>query len=358
MIEARFNVNRKDFTLQVDLVLPGTGVTALFGQSGSGKTTTINALSGLVKPNSGFISIDGNVLFDSDKGINVATEKRGFGYVFQEGRLFPHMTVEENLLYGMKSNVAPIPSRKETVKLLGLTKFLHRKPVSLSGGERQRVAIGRALLCTPKLLLMDEPLAALDAARKQELLPYISKLKDILNIPIIYVSHQTQEIMNLADTIVLLENGRVLRQGAVDEIINNSKITPYFGENLKSSFIKCIIDNNDHDTGVTNLKFDGGSITTTILKKTVGSSLRVRIRAQDIAISIEQPQDISIANIIEVMIQTIEPSGEGFVDLSLIAKNTVFWARLTKTSVTNLKLTPGRVVYALFKSTAIEVLGH
>ena len=210
MIEAKFNVDREGFTLQLDLELPGTGVTALFGQSGSGKTTTINALSGLIKPNYGYISVNGKVLFDSDKGINVATEKRGLGYVFQEGRLFPHMTVKENLTYGMQSNADPFPSQRETIELLGLTKFLHRKPVSLSGGERQRVAIGRALLCSPQLLLMDEPLAALDAARKQELLPYISKLKDILNIPIIYVSHQIQEIMNLADTLVLLENGRVV----------------------------------------------------------------------------------------------------------------------------------------------------
>jgi molybdate transport system ATP-binding protein len=205
---------------------------------------------------------------------------------------------------------------------------------------------------------MDEPLAALDAARKQELLPYISKLKDILNIPIIYVSHQIQEIMNLADTLVLLENGKVLEQGPVDKIINNPKMTPYFGENLKSSFIKCIIENNDRNTSVTKLGFDGGLITTTILNKPVGSHVRVRIRAQDIAVSIKQPQDISIANIFEVKIKTIEPSEEGFVDLSLIVKNTIFWARLTKTSVTTLKLTPGGVVYALFKSTAIEVLGH
>ena len=358
MIEVKFNVDREDFTLQLDLELPGTGVTALFGQSGSGKTTTINALSGLIKPNYGYISVNGKVLFDSDKGINVATEKRGLGYVFQEGRLFPHMTVKENLTYGMQSNADPFPSQRETIELLGLTKFLHRKPVSLSGGERQRVAIGRALLCSPQLLLMDEPLAALDAARKQELLPYISKLKDILNIPIIYVSHQIQEIMNLADTLVLLENGRVVEKGSVDTIINNPKTTPYFGENLKSSFIKCIIENNDLDTSVTKLGFDGGLITTTIIDKPVGSTVRVRIRAQDIAVSIEQPQNISIANIFEVKIKTIEPSEEGFVDLSLIAKNTVFWARLTKTSVTNLKLTPGRVVYALFKSTAIEVLGH
>ena len=358
MIEAKFNVNREDFTLQLDTTLPGTGVTALFGRSGSGKTTIINVLAGLLKPNSGFVSIDGKVLFDSDKGINVAADKRRLGYVFQEGRLFPHMTVRENLVYGMKSNSSPIPSEKETIDLLGLAKLLHRTPVSLSGGERQRVAIGRALLCSPKLLLMDEPLAALDAARKQELLPYISRLKDILNIPIIYVSHQIQEIMHLADTLVLLENGKLLEQGPVDQIINNPKISPYFGEDLKSSFIRCIVDDNHHDTSVSNLRFDGGFIKTTILKKPVGSSVRVRIRAQDVAVSIKHPKDISIANIFEVKIQAIEQSDRGFVDLSLITKNTVFWARLTKTSVENLNLIPGRVVFALFKSTAIEILGH
>ena len=358
MIEAKFNVNREDFTLQLDTTLPGTGVTALFGRSGSGKTTIINVLAGLLKPNSGFVSIDGKVLFDSDKGINVAADKRRLGYVFQEGRLFPHMTVKENLVYGMKSNSSPIPSEKETIDLLGLAKLLHRTPVSLSGGERQRVAIGRALLCSPKLLLMDEPLAALDAARKQELLPYISRLKDILNIPIIYVSHQIQEIMHLADTLVLLENGKLLKQGPVDQIINNPKISPYFGEDLKSSFIRCIVDDNHHDTSVSNLRFDGGFIKTTILGKPVGSSVRVRIRAQDVAVSIKHPKDISRANIFEVKIQAIEQSDRGFVNLNLILKNTVFWARLTKTSVENLNLIPGRVVFALFKSTAIEILGH
>ena len=358
MIEAKFNVNREDFTLQLDTTLPGTGVTALFGRSGSGKTTIINVLAGLLKPNSGFVSIDGKVLFDSDKGINVAADKRRLGYVFQEGRLFPHMTVKENLVYGMKSNSSPIPSEKETIDLLGLAKLLHRTPVSLSGGERQRVAIGRALLCSPKLLLMDEPLAALDAARKQELLPYISRLKDILNIPIIYVSHQIQEIMHLADTLVLLENGKLLEQGPVDQIINNPKFSPYFGEDLKSSFIRCIVDDNHHDTSVSNLRFDGGFIKTTILGKPVGSPVRIRIRAQDVAVSIKHPKDISIANIFEVKIQAIEQSDRGFVDLNLIAKNTVFWARLTKTSVENLNLIPGRVVFALFKSTAIEILGH
>ena len=358
MIEAKFNVNREDFTLQLDTTLPGTGVTALFGRSGSGKTTIINVLAGLLKPNSGFVSIDGKVLFDSDKGINVAADKRRLGYVFQEGRLFPHMTVRENLVYGMKSNSSPIPSEKETIDLLGLAKLLHRTPVSLSGGERQRVAIGRALLCSPKLLLMDEPLAALDAARKQELMPYISRLKDILNIPIIYVSHQIQEIMHLADTLVLLENGKLLEQGPVDQIINNPKISPYFGEDLKSSFIRCIVDDNHHDTSVSNLRFDGGFIKTTVLGKPVGASVRVRIRAQDVAVSIKHPKDISIANIFEVKIQAIEQSDRGFVDLNLIAKNTVFWARLTKTSVENLNLIPGRVVFALFKSTAIEILGH
>ena len=356
MIEAKFVVEREDFKLTADFQMPGKGVTALFGQSGSGKTTTINAICGLVKPDHGTIKINDHTLFDSVKSINVPTSKRGLGYVFQEGRLFPHMTVQENLFYGMKSKNISIPSKEDTINILGLRKFLYRKPLSLSGGERQRVAIGRALLCSPKILLMDEPLAALDVARKQELLPYISTLRDILKIPIIYVSHQIDEIMHLADTLILLNNGEIVAQGPVSEVINATKNSSYFGIGVKSSFLTCIINNHETEARITNLGFNGGSISTKFIDKPIGTKIRAKIRAQDIAIALKRPTDISIANIFETRIHSIEINDLNFMDLQLMVKDTIIWSRLTRRSVSNLQLTPGQMVFALIKSTAIEVL--
>ena len=248
-------------------------------------------------------------------------------------------------------------TKEDVINILGLAKFLDRKPLSLSGGERQRVGIGRALLCSPKILLMDEPLAALDVARKQELLPYISTLKDILKIPIIYVSHQIDEIMHLADTLILLNNGEIVAQGPVSEVINGGNNSSYFGIGVKSSFLTCTVDNHETEARITNLKFNGGSISTKFIDKPIGTKIRAKIRAQDIAIALKQPSDISIANIFETRIHSIEKNDLDFMDLQLKVKDTIIWSRLTRRSVSNLQLTPGQKVFALIKSTAIEVLG-
>ena len=357
MITVKLKVERSGFTLTTDLILPSIGVTALFGQSGSGKTTTINAISGIIKPTSGTISIDDHIFFDSSRGINIPTEKRGLGYVFQEGRLFPHMTIEKNLLYGIKSNSNLTPNKNEIIDLLGLHEFLKRKPISLSGGERQRVAIGRALLCSPRILLMDEPLAALDFSRKQEILPYISLLKSTLKIPIIYVSHQIQEIMHLTDTLVLLDHGKVMACGPLDEIINNSKNALLVGSDARSTFLNYKINKHNNEVETTTLLGDGGHLTIRAINKPIGTNIRVRIKAHDISIALEKPKNISITNIFKTKIKFIENNNLGFVDIHLLVEKTFFWSRVTRKSFIALDLKRDQNVYALIESTAIEVLG-
>ena len=191
-------------------------LTAIFGKSGSGKTSVINMIAGLVKPAKGLIVVDDRVLFDSNSGVNIPIHQRRIGYVFQDGLLFPHLNVEQNLNFGVRFNrhAKQALNANDIISLLGLQALLKRKPINLSGGEKQRVAIGRALMSNPSLLLMDEPMASLDEARKSEILPYIEKLRDVMNIPIIYVSHAKDEVMRLASDVIHIENGKVVAQGA------------------------------------------------------------------------------------------------------------------------------------------------
>jgi molybdate transport system ATP-binding protein len=220
----KINVRKQQgiFSVEARFTTDRTGVTALFGPSGAGKTSIINMVAGLTRPDEGYVIVNGRTLFDSEKRIDIPPEKRGIGYVFQDGRIFPHLSVRSNLTYGMK--LVPRNRRTvsfdEVVELLGIGALLGRRIANLSGGEKQRVAIGRALLTSPSLLLMDEPLASLDGARKAEVLPFVERLSGQLSIPIVYVSHSVNEILNLANTIVLLEAGSVRSMGPVEEIIN------------------------------------------------------------------------------------------------------------------------------------------
>ena len=223
------HVKRKlgDFTIDAAFEGAPSGVTALFGSSGAGKTSIVNMVAGLVKPDAGRVVVAGRVLFDANRRVNLPPEKRRIGYVFQDGRLFPHLTVKKNLTYGMKHT--PLENRyvdfDQVVELLGIGHLLRRRPAKLSGGEKQRVAIGRALLTSPAMLLMDEPLASLDADRKNEVLPFITKMSREFSIPILYVTHAVDEIRTLANQIVLLENGRVVKTGTVEEMVR-----PPFGD--------------------------------------------------------------------------------------------------------------------------------
>ena len=281
MISAEFVVERDDFLMDIKLEIPSTGATVLFGPSGSGKTTFINVLSGIVKPMSGLIKVGNAAFFDSENKINLPMEKRGIGYVFQDGRLFPHMSVEENLDFGRKRSDDKTSRKKEIIELLGLGQLLQRKPSTLSGGERQRTAIGRAILSGPSFLFMDEPLAALDFARKQEILPYIATLKKNLKIPIIYVSHQMEEVVRLADHLVLLENGKILDHGQIFDVINSPSLGILLGKDDKTSLINCHVDKETGKDGLSKLVFPGGYFLVNQRNLVSLENVRIELKAQD-----------------------------------------------------------------------------
>ena len=354
MISAEFVVERDDFLMDIKLEIPSTGATVLFGPSGSGKTTFINVLSGIVKPLHGLIKVGNATFFDSENKINLPMEKRGIGYVFQDGRLFPHMSVEENLDFGRKRSNDKTSRKQEIIELLGLGQLLQRKPSTLSGGERQRTAIGRAILSGPSFLFMDEPLAALDFARKQEILPYIATLKKNLKIPIIYVSHQMEEVVRLADHLVLLENGKILDHGQIFDIINSPSLGILLGKDDKTSLINCHVDKETGKDGLSKLVFPGGYFLVTQRDLAPLENVRIELKAQDVALALEKPIATSIANILEASVAKIETSKDTHCDVLLSIGNVSIWARITQQSASKLGLKIGSQVFALIKSAAIR----
>ena len=343
-----------DFILDVNLTLVVNGITVLFGRSGSGKTTLINMMAGLLIPDEGIFKIGNRTLYHSADRVNIKPERRRIGYVFQEDRLFPHLTVKANLFFGRR--FAPKTNRyvdpSQVIELLGLTNFLKRGPMTLSGGERQRVAIGRALLSEPRLLLMDEPLAALDSERKSEIMAYIERLRDELSVPIVYVSHSLEEVGRLADNTVLLSNGTVVAMGPTVDIMGRPDLRPHTGRHEAGAIINTRVKYHDK-VGLTTLNFTGGNLQVAKLDLALGTSVRVRIRARDVVIATVVPESISILNIFKGKVLEIIEGNEGDIDLRLdIGVN--LWARITRRSSNELKLTPGCQVYALIKSVAID----
>ena len=344
------------FALEARFSCETAGITAIFGRSGAGKTSLVNTLAGLLQPARGRILLRGQTLFDSQRGINLPPEKRRLGYVFQEGRLFPHLSVRRNLTYGYKR--APAAERPvgldQVVALLGIEDLLERRPGALSGGEKQRVALGRALLANPRLLLMDEPLAALDQPRKEEILPFIEQLKDQLDLPIVYVSHSMQEIVRLADTLVLMSNGRIEAVGPREEVTSRLDLRPLTGRYEAGAVLTTTVAGQDRTFGLTELRFAGGRLRVPHLGLPLGQQLRVRIRARDVSIALAPPENISILNIIPCVIKAIGEEKSPQIDLQLDAGGAAIWSRITARSRTALGLRPGLQVYALIKSVAID----
>ena len=348
-----------EFRIDVRLSLPSQGVSALFGRSGSGKTSLVNMLAGLMRPDRGRIAIDDTVLFDSDGGADVPPEQRRLGYVFQEGRLFPHLSVRNNLLYGHRRAPARDveTTATEIIDLLGIGHLLGRRPASLSGGEKQRVAIGRALLAHPRLLLMDEPLASLDAARKEEILPFIERLRDHLRLPIVYVTHDLGEIIRLADTVALLTDGRVTAVGGVDDILGRPDLRALTGSYETGSLIRARVESHDDRFGLTCLAFDGGRLRTTKLDLPIGAEVRANVRARDVSIALTPPSNVSFLNILPARIIEMTSNDGRQVDLKLALgqeRQAVISARVTALSVHDLQLAVGRDVCALIKAVAID----
>jgi molybdate transport system ATP-binding protein len=336
-------------------------LTALFGPSGSGKTTVVNAIGGLVRPDHGRIAVQGRVLVDTKKGIFVPKHRRRIGYVFQEGRLFPHLDVRQNLLFGRW--FTPRRERKtgfeDVVELLGIGHLLDRRPGTLSGGEKQRVAIGRALLADPQLLLMDEPLASLDDARKAEIFPYIERLRDEGGVPIVFVSHSVPEIARLATSVVVLSEGRVAASGSASEILRHTNLFRQTGLAEAGALIEAQVLRHEDGFGLTVLQARAGTLTVPLLDHAVGTRMRVRLRARDIILSLQEPKGMSALNVLPGLISSIEESEGASVDVELDCGGDALVARVTRKSVAELGLRPGLRVHAIIKSIAFDpdVLG-
>jgi molybdate transport system ATP-binding protein len=335
----------------------GRGLTALFGRSGAGKTSIINAIAGLVRPRRGRIIIDGFVLLDTERSICIPPYRRRIGYVFQEGRLFPHLTVRHNLLFGRW--FAPGRERRSTrlddvVDLLGIAGLLDRRPARLSGGEKQRVAIGRALLSSPRLLLMDEPLASLDGRRKDEILPYLERLRDEAHVPIVYVSHSIAEVTRLATTIVLISDGRVRAVGPVQEVMGRAELYPMAGRFEAGAVLGVRVAAHDPRWALTELVGGFGKLVVPRLDTPVGTALRVRIRARDVTLATTAPSGISALNVLAGTVERLVPIEEGALEVQLRLHSERLLARVTRRSGEALGLAPGREVFAVIKTVAID----
>jgi molybdate transport system ATP-binding protein len=331
-------------------------IVGLFGRSGSGKTSVVNAIAGISRPLRGSIRINDAVLFDAARRIDLSPEERRIGYVFQDALLFPHMDVESNLLYGQR--LRPPKDRfigeARVVELLGLGALLHRKPRTLSGGEKQRVAIGRALLAQPRILLMDEPLAALDVPRKTEILDYIERLRDELDIPIVYVSHSVAEISRLADTVVVLSDGKCLAAGDLDEVMGRLDLKPATGRYEAGSILDTRVAAHDSEDQLTTLAFDGGELFVPHIDARIGDRVRVRIRARDVSLSIEKPTAISILNVLPGFVTSIDEETGPIVDLELAVGSATLVARITRRSFQQLGICNGQELYALVKAVSFD----
>lgn len=340
-------------TYEVAFEAPG-GVTALFGQSGTGKTTVVNAVAGLLRPDEGRIELAGRALFDAGARVNVPIHKRRLGYVFQDGRLFPHLSVEQNLTYGQR--FAPqggtSPALLDVCDMLGIMPLLSRRPGALSGGEKQRVAIGRALLSRPRMLLMDEPLAALDDARKAEILPYLERLRDHTDIPILYVSHSVSEIARLATTVVVLENGRVARSGTAEAVLSDPGAVRQLGLREAGAVLPATVARH-HDDGLSELSVSGGSLFLPQVPQAVGTHTRVRILAQDVMLSLDAPRNVSALNILPAQILEVKTGDGPGVIVQLQCGQDRLLARVTRRSMAAMNLKPDMRVHAVVKSVSI-----
>src|SRR5579864_3242680 len=332
------------------------GLTALFGRSGAGKTSLINAIAGLLRPERGRIVVDGEVLTDTGRGIFVPARRRRIGYVFQEGRLFPHLSVRQNLLYGrwFAPKGGQAGEVEQIVDLLGIGGLLARRPANLSGGEKQRVAIGRALLTQPRLLVMDEPLASLDEARKAEILPYIERLRDAAGVPIVYVSHAIAEVTRLATTMVVLSEGRVAAAGPTAAIMARIDLFPLTGRVEAGAILQTRVAAHDLTFGLTTLRAAAGELRVPRLDLPLGALLRVRIRARDVMIALAPPERLSALNVLPGTVAEIGRADGPIVEMRLDCAGEALVARLTRRSVEALGLAPGRLVYAVIKSIAFD----
>lgn len=353
--EVRLQLHRPDFKLDVDLRFPGRGITALFGSSGSGKTTLLRCIAGLERGGRGLVRIGADSWQDDAQQLFMPTWRRPLGYVFQEASLFEHLDVAGNLRYGLKraGGQAGEAALTQAIELLGIGALLARRPHQLSGGERQRVAIARALAARPHLLLLDEPMAALDLQRRLEILPWLERLRDELALPMVYVSHAADEVARLADTLVVLQQGRVQAQGPMAELMVSDAAPALFGEDA-ATVLGGQVAERDAAYGLLRIAFDGGSVWLRDNGLPLGRRVRLRLLARDISLTLQEPQATSVQNhwpgIVEALVPDRHPAQ---LQVRLRCGDSTLIARLTRRAVDQLALAPGAVVWVQLKSAAL-----
>ncbi|MGO9628680.1 MAG: molybdenum ABC transporter ATP-binding protein [Xanthobacteraceae bacterium] len=343
------------FVLEAHFTSEGK-LTAFFGPSGSGKTSLLNIIAGIVRPDRGSIVLNDRTLVDTKRGKFVPKHRRRVGYVFQEARLFPHLTVRQNLLYGRW--FTPRQERKidldQVLDLLNIRNLLDRRPGALSGGEKQRVAIGRALLTSPHLLLMDEPLASLDELLKEEILPFIERLRDEAQVPIVYVSHSLPEVARLATTVVLIKDGHVVGVGPPTEVLGRRDLLAAGVAAETGTLIEAVVSEHDDAFGLTVIRCNAGTLYAPQLSVPVGAPIRLRIRARDVMIATSRPDTLSALNVLPGRVIGVERIGEGLAEITLDCSGVRLAARLTLKSIDILSLVPGRGVYAVIKAVSLD----
>jgi molybdate transport system ATP-binding protein len=354
-LTALCRATRPGFTLDADLILPLKGVTALFGPSGSGKTTLLRIVAGLERQKGSIVAMAGQVWQDDKERIFVPPHRRSIGYVFQDTQLFPHMSVEGNIAYGVKR--AGRRARRfgldQIAGILDLGDLLHRRPATLSGGEKQRVAIARAVMTDPKLLLMDEPLSSLDVERKDEILPFVERLAHELGTPILYVSHAIDEVLRLASTLVLIDRGRIVAKGPIEEVTSRLDLHPYTGRLDAGAVLRARVAGHDVERGITRIGFTGGELVAPRIDAEPGAAINVRIRSRDVSLALERPNRTSILNILPGKVVQVE-EGHGPQAHVLLDVGSPLWARITRVSANELGLAPGKPVFALIKAVAVD----
>ena len=357
MIEFAARRRVGSFALDAEFSVPETGATALFGRSGAGKTTVLDIVAGLLRPDAGRVSVGGRRLLDTAAGVDLPADRRRVGYVFQDGRLFPHLDVRGNLEYGARRNKVrrPIASFDRIVGLLGLGGLLRRRPATLSGGERQRVAIGRALLTGPGLLLMDEPLAALDGPRKAEVLPFVERLPREVSVPILYVSHAVEEVLRIADMVVLMDAGAAVAAGPVADIASRLDEAGFADLAEAGTVLPATVESHDRRMALTRLATPLGPLLVSRLDGPAGSHVRVRVRARDIALALEPPRGVSVINVVPGAVAGLDRRADGTVAVSVEAGRGVrLRVDITRLAAGRLALAPGMRVHAMIKAVAVE----
>ncbi|MFH3479350.1 molybdenum ABC transporter ATP-binding protein [Xanthobacter variabilis] len=356
MIDINVTLDRgTGFKLSAQFTAPDSGVTALFGRSGSGKTTIIQIVAGSVQPNKGRVQVGDEVFVDVEKGINLPIEKRRVGYVFQDARLFPHLCVDSNLRYGQRrAKHDHSISFDAVVDMLGIGHLLKRRPHTLSGGERQRVAIGRALLAQPRLLLMDEPLASLDEQRKQEILPYLERLRDDLRLPILYVSHSIEEVLRLADTVTALKDGTMIASGPLADVLSRTDLAPVLGRFDLGTILDCTVKAHDTNLSLSTLSFADGELRVPLVDRRVGSPVRARIRSRDVSLCLSRPIDVSVTNRLAGTIGSIRKEGGPYANVEVVLPHGKLQSLVTLESVERLAFEEGMPVWAMIKAVAVD----